>query len=407
MGAIVETDPFQSGARQASCVAQSQSGQREPIFSNAFVLVLAVQAAFGLCFSAFFILPKFLTLRLGATAEQIGVVTAAAGIIPLLATPFIGSWIDSFGRKRFILAGAGLCALASLVFVWVDIYGPLLFTLRIVQGIAFAFAFNAAATLVVDITPHERLGQALGFFGVSMLATNGLTPYLLEPIAEQYGWKPVFLFSAIAGALAFALALLLREPIVYADKTPDDGSFGSEVSLKFMGATLLSSCAVGAGFGVIFAFYQPFALKLGMSQMRGFFVGFSLAAIATRLGLSDLADRVGRRRISVAAMLLYGAAVIAMAGLRPGILEWLGVTLGLAHGVIYPALNALAIESVSDGARGRAMTYYSSAFTLGSTLSVWFLGWLASRVGFPPIFILAGSAVIIAAGILSVKGRSI
>jgi cytochrome bd-type quinol oxidase subunit 1 len=77
----------------------------ERIFTPTFVLLLAIQAAFGFCFSAFFILPKFLTVQLGLDANRIGMVTAASGILPLLTLPFLGSWIDHYGRKPFVVAG--------------------------------------------------------------------------------------------------------------------------------------------------------------------------------------------------------------------------------------------------------------------------------------------------------------
>jgi MFS family permease len=290
IGSMLPSDAVDASGNTGSLVEP-----HERIFTRTFVLLLTIQAAFGFCFSAFFILPKYLTVQLGLNASRIGLVTAASGILPLLTIPFLGSWIDHYGRKPFVVAGAGLSALSSLVFIWVDGYSPLLFSLRIVQGIAFMFAFNAAATIVADITPHERLGQALGFFGVSSLVTNGLTPYFLEPIADIYGWRPVFFFSAAAGALSLALACRLRESSTLSNHRASRDTDDSTLSLRFMSAPLFCSCAIGAAFGAMFAFYQPFALELGISRVRGFFVGFSLAAIATRLGLSQLADWIGAR----------------------------------------------------------------------------------------------------------------
>jgi MFS family permease len=380
-----------------------ETDPRRSIFTRSFTVLLVVQVAFGFCISAFFILPKFLTLELRATAEQIGLITATAGFLPLITVPFIGSWIDRYGRKPFIVIGAGISALASLLFIFVDIYGPLLFGLRILQTVAFNFAFNASATLVVDEAPKERLGKALGLFGVSSLVTNGLAPYLLEPIADRYGWKPVFLFAAAAGLLAFALSCAIRTPVGAANERPSGNGAYPDQFFRLMAATLISSFAIGSAFGAMFSFYQPYALELGINRVRGFFIGFSFAAVGSRLGFSDLADRMDRRRVSVGAMLIYGLAVIAMAWLRPGTLEWLGAAFGLAHGIIFPALCALAIESAGEEARGHAITYYGGAFSAGNTLSAWSLGWLATRVGFPPVFVLAGLLVIGAAGILSFK----
>src|SRR5204862_2641372 len=97
----------------------------------------------------------------------------------------------------------------------------------------------------------------------------------------------------------------------------------------------------GAGFGTVFAFQAPHALALGRSRAGGFFVAYAAAAILVRVGFGHLPDRFGRHRVAVAAVLVYASVVLGMADLRPNALEVYGAIFGLAHGVFYPASNAL------------------------------------------------------------------
>ena len=53
----------------------------------------------------------------------------------------------------------------------------------------------------------------------------------------------------------------------------------------------------GAAFGAMFTFSQPFALELGITRVRGFFIAYTAAALFSRLGIGGLADRVGRLRV--------------------------------------------------------------------------------------------------------------
>ena len=54
---------------------------------------------------------------------------------------------------------------------------------------------------------------------------------------------------------------------------------------------------VGVALGAMFTFHQPFALELGMTRVRSFFVAYAIAAVVMRVGFGSLIDRAGRRRV--------------------------------------------------------------------------------------------------------------
>lgn len=371
-----------------------------PLFSGRFVLLLLVQLPFGFGFSTFFILPKFMAVELATDAGTIGQVTAMFGLVGVCATPIVGAQIDRFGRKRFVALGTALMALSAVAFLLVDRIGPLLYLLRGLQGVAFTFGFNALATLVTDLAPPARLGRALGVFGAAMLVTNGLAPNLLEPVAASSGWASVFLCSALASAVAFVLSFALVEPGCREERAPG-ATEPVALPLRRLAPILVAATMAGSAFGTILTFYQPFALSLGIDRVSGFFLGFTAAALCARIFLGGLADRFGRLKISVVALVLYGSAAVAVAGLRPGMLEALGVALGLAHGLFYPALNALAVSVAPRGARGRVMSFFSGAFTAGHAMSVWLLSLVVGHTGYPTVFIAAGLLVHAAATLLA------
>jgi MFS family permease len=375
----------------------------ERFFTPQYALILATQFIFGLSFSAFFILPKFLATELHANAETIGRVTAIAGVAAVIAVPFIGASIDRFGRRRFILMGSLFQGIATFGFIYVDHEGPLLYGLRVFHGLAFAFAFNAAATLIADLAPPARLGRSLGIFGASNLVTNGIAPYILEPMSERYGWHWVFVVAGLASLLAVGMSFFIDEPesSVREEKTrqPENQHVVHELM-----PILFSSAMTGAAFGTLLTFYQPFALEIGITRVSGFFIGFTMTAIFSRVFLGGLADRFGRRTVACIALILYGCSVIAMAWLQSGTLVVLGACFGLAHGLFYPALNALAVEDMPKSIRGRVMSYFSGSFSFGFSVAILLLGMLAKRSGYPVIFIIAGSLTYLAAIVLWLTG---
>jgi len=363
-----------------------------------FLLLLAIQHAFGFAFSAFFLLPKYLTTELDAGPQAIGQVTAIAMVAGVVVVPFLAPLLDRRRRRPFVLGGSLLMAAAAVGFVWVDAVGPYVMVLRSVQGLAFTMVFSAVVTLVTDLSPPARLGRAIGWCGVAMLVTNAIAPLVMEPLAEQHGWTPAFVFAGGAAVVASGLSLLIREaPPAPREVVPAVSALRS----ARVGVALVASALAGAAFGAMFTFTQPFALSLGATRVAGFFGGFTVAALVVRISLGGLVDRFGRRRISFVTLLAYTVVVMATAALTPGRLAVFGAAFGVAHGLMYPALSAFSLEGVDRRQRGTVVTYFSGAFNAGVAVSVIVLGLVAEAHGYPPIFIGAGVLSLIAAAALA------
>ena len=126
-----------------------------------------------------------------------------------------------------------------------------------------------------------------------------------------------------------------------------------------------------------------------------------------RVAFGSFMDRFGRRRASVASLALYvGVALLAREIPRTGLAP-LGAALGLAHGVFYPAFNAVAIEGCGPRERGKVMSLYQAAFQAGGTVGPLALGLLAERAGYPPVFTVAAACLALALVVLvlSPEGR--
>ena len=153
---------------------------------------------------------------------------------------------------------------------------------------------------------------------------------------------------------------------------------------------------VGVALGAMFTFYQPFALALGMTRVRSFFIAYAIAAVVMRVGFGSLIDRAGRRRVVLSTLALYVLVVGAMSALQPGWLPVYGAALGVAHGLFYPAYNALAVESISVHERGKLIGLFQAGFNLGSSVGTLALGAIAERAGYPAIYWVAAGCLVVA-----------
>ena len=375
------------------------------LFNRAFVMLLVAQLCFGFTHSSFLLLPKYMVTELAATAAQIGWAMACFGVVVVVCLPLLGAAVDRHGRRDFLTAGSLLMAATTLAYTAVEDVGPLLFALRALQAIAFSMAFAAGAALAVDAAPPERLGQAIGIFGLTFLSMNGGATFVIENLAESSGWKSCFALSACVALVAAALSRAIPER-PRAPATTGNGSGLLEMARRpDLLRPMLVAALAGTAMCAMFVFYQPFALELGMTQLRSFFVAYTVTAIVTRLGFGHLIDRVGRRRVSLLSLLGYVVIVTGMAWLEPGRLAFFGAALGIAHGLFYPAINAVAVEGLGEDERGKGMALFQAGFNAGFAGSAWALGLLAEAAGYPAVF-FAGGACSFAALLLLLFSRA-
>jgi MFS family permease len=383
----------------------SEEPSEPALFTRDFALILATQLAFGFAFSSFFLLPKFVVTELHGSPSQVGYVGATAVVAAVLASPLCGKLLDRGARRPLMFWGCLLSGVGGVAFLAVTHVGNYLYAVRAVQGIGYTFYFVAAATLVADLSPPSRLGQALGWFGSAGLLMNAIATLVAERIAHAFGWHTVFVCAAISGALGSLLSLLLREPTPQLARQPELASPGvssesSSLSPRAAGVSsepnslsqrlpvLWAAAAGGAAFGVMFTFTQPLALSLGDTNISPLFAGYTAAALLVRLLFGNLADRLGRARVGGTALAFYALVVAATAGLARGWLGVLGLGFGLAHGAFYPSLNALALEGATREERGTVGAHFNAAFNGGILLVTFCFGQVAQAYGYRVVFLL-------------------
>ena len=360
----------------------------EPLLTPQFVLLLITTGIIGLSFSTYFLLPKFLAVELGADAATIGSISAVSLLASVLFMPFIGVQIDRHGRRLFVGLGALLFALASAGFLFVDRVGPLLWALRTLQGLAWPLFYLALSTFATDIAPKARMGQAIGVFGAIMIATNALGPALAEWGARNFGWRVVFAATVVAALLAALLAWFLREQ--HRPQARHETTTMLELLHRpGLKRVLVVTVMVGWTFSSMFTFHQPWALASGYEQVSTFLVAFAACAMVVRVGVGSIADRVGRMRVAQATLLLYVVAPLSLIWLPSVGLAVPGGLLGIAHGMFFPALNAVAVEYALESERGKAMAAYNGAFNVGFAAGSYLLGYLAILTSFPTIFLIS------------------
>lgn len=377
----------------------------EPLLSRPFVLCFAANLAQGLSFSLFLHFPGFLN-RLGASEVEIGLISGVAGVAAILARPPIGPSMDRRGRRRVILLGGMLNVVSCAGYLAVSAIGPLVYGLRIVQGLGVAMLFTALFTYGADWVPASRRTQGLALFGVSGMLPIALGAVLGDRILARADYGALFEAAAALALLSFLLSLPLRD-------RPRDCS-GREPSRGFVAALsqrdLLPLWWVGGVFAIalasVFVFFKRYVEETGIGTLGDFFSAYAGTAIALRLGLGWLPDRVGPKRVLYPALLALVLAFLLLARAeRPAQVLLAGVLFGFGHGFTFPILFGILVTRAREADRGSAMAIFTALFDAGVVVGGPLFGAAITWGGFPAMYLTAAAAVAGGLGLFALWDR--
>ncbi|MBB3108445.1 MFS family permease [Paenibacillus phyllosphaerae] len=319
-------------------------------------------------------------ISLGAAPSFIGLMMGIYSITHLPGNVVAGIGVDRFGSRLFIvfsLAAAGIILIfqSTVTDPWQ------LLALRSISGFVLAFLSPACMTLLARIARNQveqrKLMAGNGF--VHTLASV-VSPAAGAYLVAQIGFTTAFLVLGwvLIGTAACAL-LFIREapkkavaadgidevgghdaPALGRDADSDAGT-GQTIPWLVFVIPVAMSCAQG-----ILSFELPMMAKTQEAMMT---TGLLFSVVS--LGALSTLSMMFLNRKSPYLRTLWGAFMMAITyfAIAAGVplpFYVLLFILGMAKGVIFPALSSLLIE-LSGGARyGRTFSVLSIAFSIGA-----------------------------------------
>src|SRR5580692_9900499 len=138
---------------------------------------------------------------LGAAQNEITWVLTSYIVAAAIATPLTGWLSDRFSVKRllaFSIAGftiaSALCGLSETLSEIV--------ASRLLQGIFGASLVPLSQSILLDINPREKQGQAMAVWGMGVMVGPILGPTLGGWLTDSYNWRWVFFINLPIGAFA-------------------------------------------------------------------------------------------------------------------------------------------------------------------------------------------------------------
>jgi len=356
----------------------------------------------------FYLFPLFLD-SFHPSKSRVGLIMGIHSVTAILVRPLFGRILDRQGGRRVALAGLFIMIAGMPGFYMIESAGMLALFLRAVNGIGWGMATTAMLAICSEIAPSNRMAQSLGIIGVAGIVSQAVGPAVAEEILRRSSFLVVFTVSLIMLVASFLCIAVIKETPA---KAARDNLEPAQGLAKYPYFILLLIAAMpvthGAVRGTVLNFIALFGTSLGFSRVGPFFLAFSAAAIITRVGLGDISDRYGRKRIILPAALLVGLNLLWIARVDS---YWAFVTsgfvAGLGQGLIFPALSTYVIDFLGRHNKGLALGLYLSLFDVGMGVGSPIFGWISDVAGYRQMYTVAGCLILLLTVVFSFKAPAI
>jgi MFS family permease len=374
------------------------SGDR--LLTPRFALVVAVGLAYFFSLGMLLpVVPLFVEDELGGGSVAVGVAVGAFSVGAVLLRPFAGRIGDRMGRRVLIIGGALTVGVAVALYPLADSVAVLL-PARVLGGIGEAAFFVGAGTMVTDLAPEARRGEAISYWSVAVYGGLAFGPALGEWLLDHDHYSRVWVVSAVLAVFAGLLALATRETMrpLPAGVEPPHQPLLHRAALA-PGTVLFLGMVPLAGFA---GFIPLYVTDIGLEDSRGVFLLYGCIVLAVRIFGARVPDRIGALRAGTLATGGIAAGMVVLAAVpRPWGLYTGTAVLALGMSQLYPSMLMLALTGVPETERGSAVGTTSSFFDLSQGFGAVMLGGVVAVSGYQGSFVAA--AVLALAGLVLLR----
>ncbi len=368
---------------------------------------------------------------LGAAQDTITWVLTSYIVAAAIATPITGWLSDNIGRKRlFMICVVGFVASSALCGIAFNLEEMVFF--RLLQGAFGAALAPLSQSVIIDINPRERQGQAMAIWGAGIMVAPIIGPTLGAWLTDHLSWRWCFYINLPIGALALAGIWLFMPDTVrrfrrfdffgfamlsmavgglqfMLDRGPDQDWFHSTEVVIELGIAI----AAGWMFVVHTVMGKDTFLPKGLFTDRNFaaasafifVVGIILLATMALLppmlqslfgypvvtvgmvlaprGIGTMVSMiaVGRmvRKVDPRILVGFGLALTALSlywmtyfsqEMNYWPLVWSGIIQGFGLGFVFIPLSTIAFQTLNPALRTDATSFFNLVRNLGSSIGV-------------------------------------
>ncbi|MEN9706777.1 MAG: hypothetical protein RIS31_343, partial [Actinomycetota bacterium] len=372
--------------------------------------------------SMMFMTMPWLTIKLTHSATMAGLVIAVSSIPGLLLSPFMGSLIDSFGRRKMSIWVEAITVLTTIAYPILNGFTPLTLPLLLLMGVIRAIfaggSMTARKSLLPDVAREAKMTLDKGNSIHEALAAAAFAtgPAIASMLIAAFDVMAAFWVSAFFMMLSafFAWTIRVHE---HKEEEAEDRGDQSWVSYAAQGFKALAKLpSVLIIFIVVIALallYIPSEMVVLPKYYEGIndphTLGLLLMVMALATSVGSLLFSRFTKYLSYANILRFTGFGVALPMIPMAFLPstpWMlacGLLLGFAWGPMPPLLNTVIQRKVPPSMRGRVFSVEMTIWNAAPMISMVFAGASVDAFGVQPVYFVIAGLMLAAVVIVSMQ----
>lgn len=352
------------------------------LWTKNFIMITAINLLIFFGFQVMLVTLPLYTKTLGAGDSYIGWISGVITISAVFVRLFAGKLLDRINRKLILAFGIVITAAATFTYGWVTALA-LILMIRFIHGIGWGIATTATNTMAADIIPHERMGEGMGFFGLSSSIAMSFAPAVALIFFNSVAFQEIAAYSAIMISLSLLLLLvfpyrLKREERVVRKETWYEKNAIIPSAIMFF---------VTASYGAVLSFIAIYGEQRGIENVGIFFTALSVAVLIVRPLAGKLFDLYGHRMIVIVSLILLFTSLWILSIADTITLFIVSAVLyGAGFGSIQSSLQTAAVISTVPSRRGAATATFYIGFDVGIGLGSVIGGMISAGLGYDRMY---------------------
>lgn len=362
----------------------------EKLISRSFCYI---SAANFLLFFAFYaimpILPFYLHDTFGIGGSATGLILASYSVACIIIRPISGYLLDTFRQRPLYLLGyfAFMAIFCGYVIAAVL---SLFILFRVLHGFAFGLTTVSGNTIVTEIVPQNRIGEALGYYGLANTLAMCTGPVFGLFMHRHFPYASIFICTLAFCLIGFIMAAKVGVPHRESQRK-SRFSFDNLFLTNGIWAAV-SLLLASVPYGMTTAYIAVYAEEISISGNSGLFFTFMAIGLGiSRLLAGKLADKgniaflilMGLSLVSLSFLGLFSIKYLTAYSSSAAFYAYIGIALiqGVSFGILHPAFNTLFVRLTTKEKRGAATSTYLTSWDLGIGIGIFIGGYIAQTYG--------------------------
>ncbi|WP_340007091.1 MFS transporter [Paenibacillus sp. FSL K6-0276] len=367
------------------------SGQQEPrtkLWTKSFIaLTISALLLFmnlQMLLSSF---PSYVKGEFQVGDIMVSLVTSVFALSAIASRFMTAFLMRKVSRNVLLYIGLAIAVVITGLYVVADSIGSLLL-MRVGYGIGFGIGSTIIPTIVSQIIPSKRMGEGIGYFGLSTSLAMSIGPMIGLNVMKQSGFGTLAMVGTFTLLLAFPVLFFSRSLPAVPKKRPVPNSSESSQHQKVPFNTQLVLPAIlnvmlAITYGGLLSFIALFGESVHLEQVGLFFLFNAITIIIIRPISGRLFDKRGPAAVLIPAAVCVVASLTVLSYTTSMPMLILSALLyGLGFGAIQPTIQAWMLRTSTPAQYGMANSMFYNSTDLGVAGGAIILGIISAATNY-------------------------